>query len=174
MKRDMKNILVTGLPGTGKTTLLQRILARIEHKQGFLTREIRTSGTRTGFEIVTSDGKRKLLAGVHLDSPYRVSNYKVDVSGFEEVIQELFDFSAHDILYIDEIGKMELFSELFKKLVIQYINSGNTLLATIALKSQDPFVQEIKRRDDILLFCIDINNRNSIFETILKLVKARL
>lgn len=48
------NILITGLPQSGKTTLLKTILTDFPQKTGFFTNEIRENGTRTGFEIETS------------------------------------------------------------------------------------------------------------------------
>ena len=47
------NILVTGKPGIGKTTLVEAIAAEFE-SHGFLTREIRDPATRkrTGFSVV--------------------------------------------------------------------------------------------------------------------------
>jgi len=160
------NILITGSPGSGKTTLVGNLLHQIPDKKGFITREVRQSGKRTGFEIVTSDGERKLLAGVGIDSTYRVSKYKVDVTGFETVLDRFFNFTEKDILYIDEIGKMELFSGKFKKLVQLYLEAGNLFIATIALKSTDNFIRDIKKRDDIDLFTIDRNNRDTVYRNL--------
>ena len=68
------NILITGKPGVGKTTLIQKVLDNVELTcQGFYTREIRADqGNRLGFEIVTLDGKTALLAHSQHLSPYRV------------------------------------------------------------------------------------------------------
>ncbi len=162
-RKSINNILITGAPGSGKTTLLEKVIHQIPNKKGFITREIRNSGRRTGFEIVTSDGERKPLAGIDIDSPYRVSKYKVDVGGFERVIERLFDFAEDDALYIDEIGKMELFSDRFKELVTKYLTAENLFIATIAMKSNHEFVRGIKRRRDVSLFTIDRNNRNKIY-----------
>jgi nucleoside-triphosphatase THEP1 len=49
-----KNILITGMPRSGKSTLLKNIISRIEDKVGFITHEIRKNGERTGFEIETN------------------------------------------------------------------------------------------------------------------------
>ncbi len=48
------NILIVGLPKSGKTTLLKTILENYPKKTGFFTNEIRENDMRIGFEIETS------------------------------------------------------------------------------------------------------------------------
>jgi len=81
MTVSKKNILITGLPGTGKTTLLRKIAEELKpfHPVGFFTSEIREANTRKGFELRSLNGKKGLLAHVDITSPYRVGKYKVDV-----------------------------------------------------------------------------------------------
>ena len=51
-----KAILLTGRPGCGKTTLIQRVLMMYEGPaDGFYEREIREGGVRLGFETATQD-----------------------------------------------------------------------------------------------------------------------
>jgi nucleoside-triphosphatase len=169
----INNIFITGVPGSGKTTLLEKLIRQIPNKKGFITREIRNSGVRTGFEIVTSDGERKPLAGINIYSPYRVSKYRVDVTGFEDVIDRFFDFSPNHLLYIDEIGKMELFSRRFQYLVTRYLEAENIFIATIAMKSGHEFVRQIKQRNDIALYVIDRNNRDGVYDTLSKYLGER-
>lgn len=164
------NILITGSPASGKTTLLEKLILNIPDKKGFITREIREAGRRRGFEIVTSDGERKPLAGIDIDSPYRVSKYKVDVRGFENVIERFFSFSENDVLYIDEIGKMELFSDSFKDLVTEYLAADNLFIATIAMKAGDTFIRDIKKRSDVTVYGIDQNNRDEVYEQLLTML----
>ncbi|MCG7854436.1 MAG: hypothetical protein MIO88_01145, partial [Methanoregulaceae archaeon] len=70
----MNNLLITGVPGVGKTTFIIRLSEALEeqHPCGFITREIREAGSRLGFEIVGFDGSRRLLSHVDLTSRYRV------------------------------------------------------------------------------------------------------
>lgn len=52
-------ILLTGDPGCGMTTLIQRVLADLSLPVGgFYTQEVREGRTRKGFEIITLDGRR--------------------------------------------------------------------------------------------------------------------
>ena len=69
-----KNILITGLPGTGKTTLLRNVAEELKplHPAGFFSLEIRETNIRKGFEMVSLGGEKGLLAHVNLTSPYQV------------------------------------------------------------------------------------------------------
>ena len=47
-----RNILVTGRPGAGKTTLVQKVIAAgIPLAGGFVTEEVRQGGRRAGFRV---------------------------------------------------------------------------------------------------------------------------
>jgi nucleoside-triphosphatase len=71
-----------------------------------------------------------------------------------------------ELIVIDEIGKIELFSNRFRDLVRDALNADKQLLATIALKGND-FIQEIKQRLDIHLLEVTHANRNLLVEAIL-------
>ena len=163
-----KNILVTGLPGIGKTTLIKRLSEALSSFSpiGFYTTEIRDKGVRKGFELISLDGKRKLLSHRELKSPYRIGSYRVDVKGFEEFLASISwsDLSAH-LVIIDEIGKMECLSEKFKKLLIEILDSDKWLIATIALKGGG-LIEEVKDRQDVKLFTMTKSSRDTLLNEI--------
>ncbi|XP_012231429.2 cancer-related nucleoside-triphosphatase homolog [Linepithema humile] len=123
------HVLLTGPPGIGKTTVCKKVASALEKNgsrfDGFYTEEVRDqSGSRIGFDVVrvTDPGRRlslarlKSLTEAQKDSKYQVGNYRVFLDNFEAVALSTLD-SDTDILFIDEIGKMELFSKDFKKKV---------------------------------------------------------
>jgi len=59
-----KNLLVTGLPGVGKTTLIRKPAESLKSLRpvGFYTEEMREGGERKGFELVSLEGKRGVLS----------------------------------------------------------------------------------------------------------------
>jgi nucleoside-triphosphatase len=165
-----KNLLITGLPGVGKTTLIRELCQALRdfHPVGFYTAEIREEGMRKGFELVDLEGKRGVLSHVDIKSLYRVGRYKVDVSGFEDFLDGIsfFDSSSHMIM-VDEIGKMECLSDKFEKILKEILDSEKWVIATIALKGSG-LITEVKKRQDIKLFEITQNNRDVLFSEILK------
>ncbi len=154
-----KNILITGEPRSGKSTLLEKVISDIPKKVGFITKEILINGERTGFEILTHFGTTAVFADVNRPMPHKFSKYFVNVGALDAVISKVEKFSDGDVLYIDEIAPMELFSDKFKQLVLRYMNAKNVCLATIKQDYEDDFIQSIKKRDDIMLIQITQENR---------------
>ncbi len=156
--------LITGKPGVGKTTLVQKIIKRMGsiNMAGFYTSEIRSAGSRLGFELQGLNGGYRTLAHVEIDSRHRVGRYGVDKDGFEEFLATL-DLLNPDVelIVIDEIGKMELFSYRFRSLVCDALSADKQVLATIPLKGNE-FIRVIKQRLDIKLLEVTHANRDRL------------
>ena len=168
----IKNIFIAGLPGCGKTTLIKEILEELKIKaRGFFTEEIRRTGERIGFKIVTLSGKTGILAEKGFKSPYKVSKYGVILRDLEEIgVKELEEGLKEDVLLlVDELGKMELFSAKFRKIILEALDSKNKILGTIMLKP-NPFCDKIKERQDTKVFYLTRENREKIKEEIIKLL----
>jgi nucleoside-triphosphatase len=169
----IKNILISGRPGSGKTTLIKEILKELKLKAvGFYTQEIRENGKRIGFKIINLAGKEGILAHKDIKSPYSVSKYKVKIEDLEKIgVKAILEgLKGKNLIVIDEIGKMELFSEKFKKAVLKALNSKNKVLATIKLTS-DPFSNKIKKRKDSQIFYLKKENFPEIKKEIKELIK---
>lgn len=154
------NILITGQPKSGKSTLLQNIIAPISNKVGFITHEVRESGNRVGFEIETFLGTKTMLAHVALETEYQVGRFFVSKDNLESILPEVSTFSVDALLYIDEIGQMQVYSPAFRELVTSYLDAPNTCLATISVVSDDPFIAELRKREDCLIIQITEENRD--------------
>ena len=153
------NILITGRPGVGKTTLISKVIQGRKNAKGFFTKEIRKNRKRVGFAIETLDGKKGVLAHVNIESPFRVSKYKVNLKDIEDICVPSLDVHA-DFIIIDEIGKMELFSQKFKQKVIEALDTGK-VIATI-MERPNPFADQIKKRKDVNLYTVTEENRNEL------------
>lgn len=66
MQSRKKNILITGPPGCGKTTVIMKAAALLQGRRiaGFYTEEIRENHSRLGFRIITFSGTHGVLAHV--------------------------------------------------------------------------------------------------------------
>jgi nucleoside-triphosphatase len=166
----MKQVyLLTGKPGTGKTSLIRQVAARIQGRAGgFYTEEIREGGVRKGFRLVTLDGEEAILAHINIHGPHRVSKYGVDVDALDRTGVPALRRAARqcELVIIDEIGKMELFSAGFKETVSQVIDSGKRVLGTVML-SADPWVDAIKRQPQVDLFNLTRDNYPQILAEVL-------
>jgi nucleoside-triphosphatase len=165
-----KNLLITGLPGVGKTTLTKKLSEALKdlHPVGFYTEEIREEGVRKGFALIDLEGRRGLLSHQDIRSTYRVGPYQVNIKGFEDFLDSIsfFNFSTR-LIIVDEIGKMECLSDRFKKLLKEILDSEKWVIATIALKGIG-LIAEVKGRKDVKLIEITKKNRDFLFSEILK------
>jgi len=101
-----RHILLTGLPGVGKTTVIKQLADSLvaHHPDGFFTQEIREDGIRKGFELITLDGRHQLLSHVNITGPQRVGRYGVDLTGFDALLETIdLRHSPSRVVILDEI-----------------------------------------------------------------------
>ena len=159
-----RNILITGLPGVGKTTVIKKLCAQVAHLNpvGFYTEEIRERGVRKGFALVSLDGRRSILSHVDIRSHHRVGKYGVDIAAFERFLDTIdFDGPATGLIVIDEIGKMECLSLKFQTLLARWLDAEKRLVATIALKGGG-VIDQTKNRADVRLLQVTPKSRDGL------------
>ena len=167
-----RGLLLTGRPGVGKTTVVKAVAARLgERAGGFYTEEIRSTGGRQGFRLVTLDGQAAPMAHVKLrgQGRPRVSRYGVDVGAIERVgvAALLRAMRAGKIVVVDEIGKMELFCGPFKEAVLQAMNGPHTVVAT-AMAKPHPWVDALKMMPHVTLWEVTTGNRDKMAQSVLR------
>lgn len=154
----IKNVIITGNPGTGKTTILSNVIQGVKNKTGIITNEILSEGRRLGFEVVTSTGLKTILAHINGTSIYNVSRYKIFPENLDRVIDLMPLIDPNHLLYIDEIGEMQLFSDRFKTLCLNYLGSSNKCLLTVSKVYPNEFIEIIKDRKDSIVIDLSLGD----------------
>jgi nucleoside-triphosphatase len=139
-------IAITGSPGVGKSTLVARTLDLCKGTAGgVLAREVRGEGRRLGFELLDlSSGRKGILAWETGEGP-RLGRYRVNLKDLEEIGARAVENSLGcDLIVVDEVGPMELFSEKFVDAVRRAICSPKPMLVVLKEGSRHPLAGEIR------------------------------
>jgi nucleoside-triphosphatase len=166
----MVKILLEGRPGVGKTTLAMAVVNALADKGvevgGFTTEEIREQGSRVGFAIEAIGGEREVMAHVDYSGPPRVGKYGVDLEALERVALPALEKRA-DVLVIDELGKMELYSQALCDAVTEAMGTGGDVVAAVQATSHS-FTDSLKSRDDVDVIKVTRANRDEVREGVVQ------
>jgi nucleoside-triphosphatase len=169
-------ILLTAKPRIGKSTVIKKLIniVGIDNCVGFYSEEIHEDGERVGFQIKTVCGKCKVFARIGLESNNYKGRYGVDISAFEAVCLDEFnkvlvDGAEEKIIFIDEIGPMQMYSEAFKENLIQLADSRKLVIGTVFYEEY-PWIDDLKTRKDVDMIEITKENRDTIAEQIMSLI----
>ena len=172
-----KNILITGRPRVGKSTIIKKVVERFRllgytKMGGFYTSEMVKDGRRAGFVIHTLDGRSGRLAEIGLESRYTLGKYGIDLAAFESIALSALEDAINlgYLVVIDEIGFMELKSRRFRELVSNALTLSPPVIATIMRSSFD-FPDTIKAREDVTLITVRVENRDRVVDQIVEMVR---
>ncbi|MFQ5975026.1 MAG: NTPase [Candidatus Hydrothermarchaeales archaeon] len=166
-------LLITGQPGSGKTTLCQKVVEGLKDKiqiGGFVSGEIREGGIRKGFMIKdVGSGVKGILAHVDHKTGPRVGKYRVNLDdlnaiGVGAINRALGDC---DLVIIDEIGPMELYSEEFVKAVKDAFSSEKHVIASIHFRTKKRLLKRLRLKE-IPIRVIEEGNREVLLEEIVE------
>ncbi len=170
----MRAILLTGPPGIGKTTVVERVRSHFSSQGfkigGFSSSEVREGGQRKGFKITDlTTGKEGWLSRKDAGAGPRVGLYRVIAEDLEEFGVASLERAIEDpvdLILIDEIGPMEMTSITFRRTVTKVLSAGKPVMATVRLGSHYPEVDRV--REDCVQFEITLDTRDSIYRKLLE------
>jgi nucleoside-triphosphatase len=166
-------LLLTGSPGVGKTTVLTKAVSILKDKGygvgGMISREVREGGVRVGFEVVDlSSQKRGWLAHVNQKTGPQVGKYRVNLEDLEIIGAQAIYYAVEncDVVAIDEVGPMELFSEKFKDATRKALESTKIVIAVVHGKAQDKLISDAKNMKEAETYVVTAENRDKLSEII--------
>ncbi len=164
---EVPKIGITGLPNTGKTQLLMKIIDMLEAEElivgGMVTEAIIYRNKKVGFNVIDwLTKKKRKFAHENIESKIQVENYGVDMRALDAVGVKAIKtaIAEADVIIIDEVGKMEVESPGFVQVVNDALDCDKPLLLTLHKKSRNPLLQDIRRRDDLRILEVTPVNRN--------------
>ena len=183
---------ITGLPRSGKTAVLAKVLemlveergreidsrggdsSSIEIVGGMKTEPILEGSERVGFKVIDIKTREEaVMAHKKIDSRLRVLGYGIDPEALESVAIPAIDFAKNycEVIVIDEIGKFAVESENFVNAVRSALEVDKPTLLALHKKSRHPLLQDIRRRDDARILEVTPVNRALLPYKIHKLMR---
>jgi len=178
MISDIK-IGITGLPGSGKTYALLRVIEMLKDENlvigGMIDEPLTDGKRRTGFSVRNiMTGETQVFASAEIESKIMIGKIGVDLAKFEEVGIAAIKIACLtcDVIVIDEVGKVEVESQAFIDAVKEALDVNKPMILTLHKKSRNPLLQDIRRRDDIRVLEVTPTNRNILPYKILRLMNG--
>lgn len=166
-------IAVTGAPGSGKSTLVARVVAAVPLSVGgMVTAEIRKCGRRVGFSVRDlATGQEGILAHLHLEDGPPFGKYRLNLRDLEEIGVRAIEraLAERELVVIDEVGPMELQSPAFIAAVQSALRGAPNLLVTVHRASNHPLAYAIRHGVD-RLFRISEASRDATAEEVVRLL----
>jgi len=165
------NIFITGKPRVGKTSLVKEIIRELKlDAGGIIAPEIRNK-ERVGFKIVDlSTGEEKILASIYQKEGPRIGKYRVNLKNLDYIAKKAIGraIKEKETVVIDEIGKMEFYSEVFREMVTKALDSEKLVLAVLHRN----YVKDFKSRG--IIFELRKDNYEEIKRNIVNKIEAAL
>ncbi|MFO7792503.1 MAG: NTPase [Candidatus Saliniplasma sp.] len=172
---------ISGVIGIGKTDTLKRIISMLSEEGvtvgGMITEPILEDNRQMGFQVMNWKTKEKaVFAHLNLDSKIDIKGYGVDIDALNQVGVRAVENAIRndDLILVDEIGKMEVESEEFNKIVKIALDVNKPMILTFNKKSRNPLLQDVRRRDDVRMLELTDVNRDLLPYKVVDLFKEEM
>jgi nucleoside-triphosphatase len=167
----MTIIVLTGVPGVGKTTAVIRVTRALKERGikvgGIVSRELRTNNMRIGFEFIDlTTNDRNVLASITGNGP-KVGKYFVNLAGCRFAAERLTNAIRNsEVIICDEIGPMELKSRDFIDSVKHLLDADKKVIVVVHQKLQHLLIDEFRNKSSLLIN-VDLENREKVNQILL-------
>lgn len=168
----IKNLFLTGDVQVGKSTVINRVIHDLQIKAGgFRTQRHYEKNQITGFymESLNEDCSRGPFFIGRCGSEGRIAIPETFETVGVSILQECLRQSP-DVIVMDELGFFENQACQFQNTVKKCLDSEIPVLGVLKNAGTD-FLNSLRNRTDIFLFFTTPDNRESIFNTVLFLLK---
>lgn len=157
-----KIFMITGKPGSGKTTLWQRLWAEeMEKTAGYITVPYETDGIFAGYKMQDiTTGESRIIS--RRDGE-RFVGVEETFEGFGAGILRRAVVSEKEVLILDELGRFEKNCSVFLKAVQETVSCGKTV-CLILKKEPIPYLERLKETAGGCLIDIDETGREKAWE----------
>lgn len=173
----MNNILITGLPGSGKSTLVRRLVRELQQvPYGYCTvrrhKYIDRKMAYWGFWMTELPEKKSRceISRVCPGSMPECFPDAFETFGVRCLSRALELTKPGDLVIMDEVGRFEAAAMQFRKEIDRVLDSDRLVIAVLK-KEPIPFHEKIKQRSDVLLFDLDMQDWEEVRQEILERMK---
>lgn len=174
------NIFLTGYPGVGKSTIIQKIIKEMAVEPGGYITEFKKEEDQISLYLVDATAILNNKQQLYSNRPFAIRRnrsflWEVNNSIFNIFAVELLEKGLHskEVLILDELGRFELGALQFQKKVEEAIQSPKPVLGVIKYE-RNPFLRRVWDNPEVEVFWVDKENRNEIYIKLLSIFSKEL
>ena len=174
----MPNLLLSGLPRVGKTTVVQKLLAIFERDFGGYYTQALEKTERSDYRLVTVAGRERHPSLRPLIRQFDVPNLvglRPDELRDRAPRRPAAGPGHYPLVVIDEVGRLETWVPEVRDAVRSCLDADPIVVATIPARPRAlptavdlGFLDEIRARDDVEIFEVTEGNRAALAEVLAK------
>ncbi len=171
----MQNLFLTGEPGIGKSTIVEKLMLLFP-----------SGGFRTSFDTGRARPHGRLCIYPAAGPPvFDIVNTVADFSScpplpfpgvFDSLgcryISEAQDDPSVKLLIMDECGSLENRAEAFKQKILSSLDTGKPVLGVLKLSSLSGWTSLIAGHKNTALLTVTVENRGEIFDRALEILSC--
>jgi len=174
------NILLTGKPGIGKSTVLEKIITSFAPPEisGCITQEIRdSSGDRIGF-VSQGIGKNTreicIAHSLDIDSDVCVGKYNIDITAVKNTMSFVKKKLTTQLVVIDEIGRIQSKAAgVIDGIYDLFQNNKNHIILSTIVYDDESFARPFKENLSNILLKVSLENREYLIDVLLSLIENK-